>query len=55
MNKYQKALNTIVDAMRDYISYRESDLLFSENEIYGAMALLWCELLRRMCVWWRKL
>lgn len=40
MNKYQKALNTIVDAMRDYISYRESDLLPSENEIYGAMALL---------------
>ena len=40
MNKYQKALNTIVDAIRDYISYRESDLLPSENEIYGAMALL---------------
>lgn len=43
MNKYQKALNTIVDAIRDYVSYRECDLLPSEkekNEIYGAMALL---------------
>lgn len=40
MNKYQKALNTIVDAIRDYVSYREFDLLPSENEIYGAMALL---------------
>lgn len=39
MNKYQKALNTIVDAIRDYVSYRESDLFPSENEIYGAMAL----------------
>lgn len=40
MNKYQKALNTIIDAIRDYVSYRECDLLPSENEIYGAMALL---------------
>lgn len=40
MNKYQKALNTIVDAIRDYVSYRESDLFPSENEIYGAMAVL---------------
>lgn len=40
MNKHQKALNTIVDAIRDYVSYREFDLLPSENEIYGAMALL---------------
>lgn len=40
MNKYQVALNTIVDAIRDYVSYREFDLLPSENEIYGAMALL---------------
>lgn len=40
MNKYQKALNTIVDAIRDYVSYRECDLFPSENEIYGAMALL---------------
>lgn len=40
MNKYKKALNTIVDAIRDYVSYREFDLLPSENEIYGAMALL---------------
>lgn len=40
MNKYQKALNTIVDAIRDYVSYREFDSLPSENEIYGAMALL---------------
>lgn len=40
MNKYQKALNTIVDTIRDYVSYRECDLLPSENEIYGAMALL---------------
>ena len=40
MNKYQEALNTIVDAIRDYVSYREFDLLPSENEIYGAMALL---------------
>lgn len=40
MNKYQKALNTIVDAIRDYVSYREFDLLPSEDEIYGAMALL---------------
>lgn len=40
MNKYQKALNTIIDAIRDYVSYRESDLLPSENEIFGAMALL---------------
>lgn len=40
MNKYQKALNTIVDAIRDYVSYREFDLFPSENEIYGAMALL---------------
>ena len=40
MNKYQKALNTIVNAIRDYVSYRECDLLPSENEIYGAMALL---------------
>lgn len=40
MNKYQKALNTIVDAMRDYVAYREFDSLLSENEIYAAMALL---------------
>ena len=40
MNKYQKALNTIVDAIRDYVSYREFDLLPSEDEICGAMALL---------------
>lgn len=40
MNKYKEALNTIVDAIRNYVSYREFDLLFSENEIYGAMALL---------------
>lgn len=40
MNKYKEALNTIVDAIRDYVSYRECDLLPSENEIYGAMALL---------------
>ena len=40
MNKYQKALNTIVDAIRDYVSYREFDLLLSEDEICGAMALL---------------
>lgn len=39
MNKYKEALNTIVDAIRDYVSYRESDLLPSENEIFGAMAL----------------
>lgn len=40
MNKYQKALNTIIDAIRDYVSYREFDSLPSENEIFGAMALL---------------
>ena len=40
MNKYKEALNTIVDAIRDYVSYREFDLLPSENEIYSAMALL---------------
>lgn len=40
MNKYQKALNTIIDAIRDYVSYREIDSLPSENEIFGAMALL---------------
>lgn len=40
MNKYQKALNTIVDALMDYLAYREFDSLPSENEIYGAMALL---------------
>lgn len=40
MNKYKEALNTIVDAIRDYVSYRECDLLPSENEIYGAMASL---------------
>ena len=40
MNKYKEALNTIVDAIRDYVSYREFDLLLSENKIYGAMALL---------------
>lgn len=40
MNKYKEALNTIIDAIRDYVSYREFDLLPSENEIYGAMALL---------------
>lgn len=40
MNKYKEALNTIVDAIRNYVSYREFDLLPSENEIYGAMALL---------------
>ena len=40
MNKYKEALNTIVDAIRDYVSYREFDLLLSENEISGAMALL---------------
>lgn len=40
MNKYKKALNTIVDAIRDYVSYREFDSLSSENEIFGAMALL---------------
>lgn len=40
MNKYQKALNTIVDAIRDYVSYREFDLLPSEDEICGAIALL---------------
>lgn len=40
MNKYQAPLNTIVDAMRDYVAYREFDSLPSENEIYGAMALL---------------
>lgn len=40
MNKYQKALNTIVDAIRDYVSYREFDLLPSKDEICGAMALL---------------
>lgn len=40
MNKYKKALNTIVDAIRDYVSYREFDSLPSENEIFGAMALL---------------
>lgn len=40
MNKYKEALNTIVDAIRDYVSYREFDLLPSENEIYGAMALI---------------
>lgn len=40
MNKYKEALNTIVDTIRDYVSYREFDLLLSENEIYGAMALL---------------
>lgn len=40
MNKYKEALNTIVDAIRDYVSYREFDLLPSENEIYDAMALL---------------
>ena len=32
MNKYQKALNTIVDAIRDYVSYREFDLLPSEDD-----------------------
>lgn len=42
MNKYKEALNTIVDAIRDYVSYREFDLLPSENEIYGAMALRYC-------------
>lgn len=40
MNKYHKALNTIIDAIRDYVSYREFDSLPSENEICGAMALL---------------
>lgn len=40
MNKYKEALNTIVDAIRDYVSYREFDSLPSENEIFGAMALL---------------
>ncbi|WP_462289338.1 hypothetical protein [Holdemanella biformis] len=27
MNKYQEALNTIVDAMSDYVAYREFDSL----------------------------
>lgn len=40
MNKYQEKFNIIVDAIRDYVSYREFDSLPSENEIYGAMALL---------------
>lgn len=40
MNKYQGALNTIVDAMSDYVAYREFDSLPSEDEIYRAMALL---------------
>lgn len=40
MNKYKEALNTIIDAIRDYVSYREFDSLPSENEIFGAMALL---------------
>lgn len=40
MNKYQDALNTIVDAIRDYVAYREFDLFPSENEICGAMAVL---------------
>lgn len=40
MNKYKKALNTIIDAIRDYVSYREFDSLPSENEIFGAMKLL---------------
>lgn len=40
MNKYQEALNTIVDAIRDYVSYREFDLLPSDNEIYDAQAVL---------------
>lgn len=40
MNKYQEALNTIVDALSDYVAYREFDSLPSENEIFGAMALL---------------
>ena len=39
MNKYQEALNTIIDAIRDYVAYREFDSLPSENEIYAAMAL----------------
>ena len=33
MNKYQKALNTIVDAIRDYVSYREFDL-YDDHEAY---------------------
>lgn len=40
MNKYQGALNTIVDAMSDYVAYREFDSLPSEDEIYRAIALL---------------
>lgn len=40
MNEYGEALNTIIDAIRDYVSYREFDSLPSENEIFGAMALL---------------
>lgn len=40
MNEYGEALNTIIDAIRDYVSYREFDLLPSEDEICGAIALL---------------
>ena len=40
MNKYQKALNTITDALTYYMVRKDSDLLPSDNEIYDAMAVL---------------
>lgn len=40
MNKYQKAINTIHDTLAYYKIYKDSALLHSDNEIYGAIAVL---------------
>lgn len=40
MNKYKKAFNTICDTLDYYVVRKDLELLPSENEIYGAMALL---------------
>lgn len=40
MNKYKKALNTIIDTLTYYMIRRDTNLLPSENEIYDAMDVL---------------
>lgn len=40
MNKYKKAFNTICDALDYYMVRKDLKLVPSDNEIYGAMALL---------------
>lgn len=40
MNKWKKALNTIIDTLTYFMVRRDESLLHSDNEIYDAMAVL---------------